>query len=300
MKRILRIVTWVMIISGGLRSGHSFAHTVEETNSVVRTMLIRLAWDASHDHFKGGRLKSPPVNYDSWDKLLNGIGNGWTFDEKKSAFDWYLSTLGTNVWHTGDILDSDDVEIEVDDEDTIYEESYVRLALAFCRDVNHTNALPHLKALALNPHGVYREDANELAIKFGPIDDAMTDFVELIGTNVVMYNYMERGTYCTYQERLAAIPATNAAAVAVRERAVRRFYQHRFNPSAAGSVSRDELFRDYLAGYAQSSNRLEFACHILGIEEGRINDGEYFITLTNQLLSSGQPLRQLNIGGNNQ
>lgn len=278
----LRLLTTAFVFSGLI--GSSFAHTPDETNEVARALLHHVAMDARFDCFRPGQMSVRRRFANTWERFLDIGFADWTFEEKKAAFDWYLSTLGTNDCQS---LDAERKE-------------HIRLALRLCNRLNHTNAWPHLKALALNPHGVYREDANELAIKFGPVDDAMTDFVELIGTNVVTYNYVERGTYCTYQERLAAIPATNAAAVAVRERAVRRFYQHRFNPSAAGSVSRDELFRDYLAGYAQSSNRLEFACHILGIEEGRINDGEYFITLTNQLLSSGQPLRQLNIGGNNQ
>ena len=262
-----------------------FSHTAEEKMAFVRNRLLHVLLvfgrdtpDAEEDIDK---FEAPVT----WPGFLGRCEtNGWTMAEKKDAFGWYLSTVATN-----DCIALPEFEKEL-----------VRVALTQCRDLNYVEACDHLRRLALNPRGIYRDIAIPLVVRFGPVNDATTDFVETIGTNVASYGYAERGTYCAYQKRLAAINATNALECAVRDRAVRRFYQHRFGPSVAGAVSRDFLFRDYLTGYAQSSNRLEFARYVLSTQEGRVNDEEYFSSVTNQLLSSGQPLQQLNLEGNEQ
>ena len=67
-------------------------------------------------------------------------------------------------------------------------------------------------------------------------------------------------------------------------------------PSAAYIIV-DRLFNRYFSGYEVSSNRLEHALNVLSIPICAELSGEYFTTMTNQLLSSGQPLVQLSIGG---
>ena len=259
-----------------------FSHTAEEKMAFVRNRLLHVLLvfgrdtpDAEEDIDK---FEAPVT----WPGFLGRCEtNGWTMAEKKDAFGWYLSTVATN-----DCVAFPEFEKEL-----------VRVALTQCRDLNYVEACDHLRRLALNPRGIYRDIAIPLVIRFGPVNDAMTDFVETIGTNVVSYGYAERGTYCAYQKRLAVVSATNALECTVRDRAVRRFYQHRFGPSVAGAVSRDFLFRDYLAGYAQSSNRLEFANYVLSNAECYSNIRRYFVSVTNQLLSAGTPLRQLDLEG---
>ncbi|MCQ2394562.1 MAG: hypothetical protein MJ249_09765 [Kiritimatiellae bacterium] len=281
MNKVIFLATVACLMTMVVPSAH--AHTLAETNAVVKAALDYLQ-QAYPDNWGTNNFIEVAADEipDTWEYFLGGDEtNGWTHAEKRAAFDWYLSSLGSTDCRS---LPSDG-------------QWRVKAAIAQCDTLNHTNAWPFLKALSLNPRGIHRDRAIQLAIRFGPVDDAMTDFVETIGTNVASYGYAERGTYCAYQKRLAAISTTNALECAVRDRAVRRFYQHRFGPSVAGAVSRDFLFRDYLAGYAQSSNRLEFACYVLGTQEGRVNDEEYFISVTNQLLSAGTPLRQLGFEG---
>lgn len=278
--RIVLLVVLVMVVD-------VFSHSIEEKKTFVERLLERtLAVEEMDvpdcDGLVGSFMKEWPSTWSGF--LVETDTNGWTMAEKKDAFGWYLSTVATN-----DCIALPEFEKEL-----------VRVALTQCRDLNYVEACDHLRRLALNPRGIYRDVAIPLVVRFGPVDDAMTDFVEMIGTNVASYSYAERGTYSAYQKRLAAVSATNTQECAVRDRAVRRFYQHRFGPSVAGAVSRDFLFRDYLAGYAQSSNRLEFACYVLSTQEGRMNDEKYFTSVTNQLLSAGQPLQQLNFEGNEQ
>ena len=260
-----------------------FSHSIEEKKTFVERLLVRvLAVEEmdvpDSDGLVGRFVKEWPSTWSGF--LMETDTNGWTMADKKDAFGWYLSTVATN----------DCVALPE------FEKELVRVALTQCRDLNYAEAYDHLRRLSLNSRGIYRDIAIPLVVRFGPVDDAMTDFVETIGTNVASYSYAERGTYDAYQKRLAAINATNALECAVRDRAVRRFYQHRFGPSVAGTVSRDLLFRDYLAGYAQSSNRLEFANYVLSNAECYSNVRRYFVSVTNQLLSAGTPLRQLNIG----
>ncbi len=260
------------------------AHTPGEMYEMAKTLIELADFDSSHDRIlisREGVVTNGFNRYTfTWPAFLDYDGTpGWTHDEKKAAFAYYLSALGTNdcVVFSG------------------ADKRLVRVALAHCRALKFTEAWPYMKALALNPRGIHRDLAIETAITLGPVDDAMTDFVEQIGTNVVAYGYEERGTYCFYQQRLAAISATNATEVAVRDRAVRRFFAHRIGPSAAGAVSRDFLFRDYIDGYAQSSNRLEFANYVLTNAECQSHVRRDFTSTTNRLLSAGQPLRQVNL-----
>ena len=280
MKRMQKLRRNLFVTAGLVFFCTAIASTPAETNLIVSVLLNRLAGEASFDCFRADRSHTARTVYHSWEAWLEGGKDSWSLNEKTAAFDWYLSTLGTN-----DCRSLNEVAQE-----------HVRLALLACKRFQHTNAWSQCKALALNPRGVCRGEAMELAVKYGPVNDAMTDFVEMVGTNVVMYDYEERGSYSFYEERLLAILPTNVVACAVRDRAIQRFYRNRMVPSAAGAVSRDGLFCSFLSGYSHSSNRLEFACHILGLEEGRENDGDYFSDVTNRLLSSGQPLRQLPIG----
>ena len=58
----------------------------------------------------------------------------------------------------------------------------------------------------------------------------------------------------------------------------------------------DRLLSERIEGYANSSNRLNTALFMLAPTNTRSQFVEYFVSVTNQLLSSGQPLVQLDIG----
>ena len=150
------------------------AHTYDETNDVVYAALSRAAF--YYDDLLEG---SPPDKYlppTTWRGFLGADTNGWTLAGKMAAFDWYLSTLATNDCETLDDFD----------------ELYARVAIGKCEEFNYTNSANAMKALSLNPKGVYREWAINLAVRFSSIDTTTTEFVETIITNVSGYTSGER------------------------------------------------------------------------------------------------------------
>ena len=74
------------------------------------------------------------------------------------------------------------------------------------------------------------------------------------------------------------------------------FYKNR-KVSGTGAATLDRLFSDKIDGYAQSSNRLDTAVSMLTVTNMRPQFVEYFTGVTNQLLSSGQPLPWIDVGG---
>ena len=262
-----------------------FSHTAEEKMAFVRNRLLHVLLvfgrdtpDAEEDIDK---FEAPVT----WPGFLGRCEtNGWTMAEKKDAFGWYLSTVATN-----DCVAFPDFEKEL-----------VRVALAQCRDLNYVEARDHLRGLALSPRGIYRDVAIGLAIKFSQVSDSMSESVENIITNTVSYNEEERGwaAYC-YCEKLVGVSNTNHVEVVARDRAIQMFYRLRktvYSPA----VAFDRAFLHCLDGYRMSSNRLDFAGSVLQHPQCDNYMRRYFIPATNQLLSAGQPLQQLNLEGNEQ
>lgn len=252
------------------------AHTTAESNMVVRAALSRVLTFCPHVLYDGLELPAGIEVPDTWHGFLGGDTNGWTLAEKKAAFDWFLTTLGTN--------DCMSLDAESREE--------VRVAIAKCDELNHTNAVPAMKALALNPRGIKRNEAINIALKFSTVDDATTEFVETIITNVSGYSSSERvECYWEYAKKLQQEPCTNGAYAS----ALSMFYTNR-KISGTGATTLDRLFADKIDGYAQSSNRLDTALSMLLVTNMHPQFVEYFIGVTNQLLSSGQPLQWINMG----
>lgn len=256
----------------------TWGHTYDETNDVVYAALDRAAfyyddlpWGAPPDN-------DPPPT--TWRGFLGADTNGWTLAGKMAAFDWYLSTLATNDCET---LDESD-------------ELYARVAVGKCKWLNYTNSVNAMKTLALNPKGICRDSAIELAIKFSPVDDLVTTFVETIMTNSAGYSLMERGTAsCQYADKLLSFNATNENQRTVVANAIGMFYKNRMLAPNAFSVV-DHLFVRYIDNYTMSSNRLEHALHVLSLPDCGPVAKRNFTSVTNQLLSSGQPLPWINVG----
>ena len=258
-----------------------YAHTEAETNAVARSMLefVLLSVDDSFDDNDNGVEKEAIVTWPSF--LALGESEGWTPPEKKAAFAWYLSMLGTNDCTS---LSATDHEL-------------VRIALSKCEVLDYAEGVQSYKALALNPKGIYRNRAIELAIKYSPVDDSTTVFVETIMTNSVSYNFREQGTASAhYADRLLSFNATNATQLAAKDAAVRMFYRNRLLESGTDAII-DEVFLKYIDGYGSSSNRLEYALNSFSYPKCARIFGDYFTSVTNQLLSSGQPLPWINVGG---
>jgi len=257
----------------------AWAHTCDETNDVIYAALSRAAF--YYDDLPEG---SPPDNDPpptTWRGFLGADTNGWTLAGKMAAFDWYLSTLATNDCET------------LDDFDRLY----ARVALGKCERFNYTNSVNAMKALAMNPRGVERQSAIRLAIKFSPVDDATTAFVETIMTNSANYDFNEQGAASAkYASRLLSFNATNAVQMSLRDAGVRMLYRNRLLESGTDAII-DKVFLKYVSGYATSSNRLEYAVNAFSYPKCARIFGKYFTSVTNQLLSSGQPLPWINFGG---
>jgi len=270
-KRCLALCVYVSSFAASTALGH----THDETNEVIGAAITRAAF--YYDDLPWG---SPPDNDPpptTWRGFLGADTNGWTLAGKMAAFDWYLSTLATNDCET---LDESD-------------ELYARVALGKCEWFNYTNSVNAMKTLALNPKGVYREWAINLAVRFSSIDNTTTEFVETIITNVSGYTSGERvGCYWEYVKKLRQDPCTNGACAS----ALSMFYRNR-KVSGTGAATLDRLFSDKIVGYANSSNRLDTALSMLMVTNMRPQFVEYFVGVTNQLLSSGQPLPWINVGG---
>ena len=257
----------------------AYGHTPAESNEVVSAALTRAAF--YYDDLREG--SSPPDNDPpptTWLGFLGPETNGWTLAGKMAAFDRYLSTLVTNDCKSLDY----------------FEQLYAAVAVGKCEEFNYTNSASAMKTLAINPRGIERHKAIELAIKFSPVDDVTSEFVEAIITNVSGYSSGERvECYWQYAEKLRQDTCTNGAFA----RAVSMFYRNR-KASGTGAVTLDRLFADKIDGYALSSNRLDTALSMLMVTNMRPQFVEYFTGVTNQLLSSGQPLPWINFctGGN--
>lgn len=259
------------------------AYTTAETNRVVRGMLFHAMSYYNHDNFMNGNICVQGSSPDTWEGFLGQSRDGqWSFEERKNAFDWYLSTLGSIDCKALPWMD----------------QAFVRTALSRCDVLNYTNAAVSIRALALNPQGVHRQKAIELYLKFAPTDEPTTTFVETIMTNVVGYSLRERGAACgIYGYRLCLFSPTNAVELATKTRAVEMFCRNRNVDCAAAHIF-DMLLVSNVVNYAASSNRLDTLMNMLSYEKLNEKSRRGFINVTNQLLSSGQPLRQLNLGEN--
>ncbi len=260
------------------------AFTPAETNRVVGIALGRVIMSSSDDCLDGEEHEYVPEDdVHTWQGFFHFDMPGWSFDDKKAAFDWYLSSLGTT-----DLKNLSDGR----------EKLKVRMALGQCSMLGYTNSVQPLKALALNPRGIYRDKAIELVMKYSPVDNTTTDFVETIVTNTIGYTIRERGKACgMYARNLMTRTFTTSDQIAARDRAVRMLYRHRYL-DLVGTTILDNLFLSYYAGYGLSSNRLAFANYVLAHPDCDEYDRRDFIPITNQLISVGQPLQQLNLEGN--
>ena len=272
-------VTARLAISTSFAVAAVWGHTYDETNDVVYAALSRAAF--YYDDLREG---TPPDNNPpptTWRGFLGADTNGWTLAGKMAAFDWYLSTLATNDCKAMDYFDK----------------LYMRVAVGKCEWFNYTNSASAMKALAMNPKGVFRDKAIDLAVRFGGVNGATTAFVETILTNVVEYSVVERGSAtCQYANSLLSHNATNDVQRAFCENAMSMFYRLRLS-EPSGTEIVDHLFLKYIEGYAMSSNRVEFANHALANSNCAPSDIRYFTSVTNQLLSSGQPLPWIEVGG---
>ena len=167
------------------------------------------------------------------------------------------------------------------------------VALSQCEVLNHTNCVPYMLTWAMNDKGIYRDMAASLAIKYSAVEDSTTSFVENVMTNVANCPMALRFAVVKgYVERLEGYSCTNGAHL----RALAMLYSNR-ECDACSRIRLDRLLATKMPGYLNSSNRLESSIQMLSFTNSHPQFISYFVGVTNQLLSSGRPLRWIEVGG---
>ena len=214
---------------------------------------------------------------------LNG---DWPVERRKAALDAYLTVMA----------DTDFTDQTNDDRDLPFK------ATAQCVSMNYTNALPYMRRLVLNRTLTKWRRLDEIGrlIRFSPVNDETTATIETIFTNRVDFTWKDREKCFDYASKVVAASQSNLVSQGVCDRAARVFTR---DPTEWQlSADYDYFWKRYYPGYATSSNRLEFLSATLSNTNipscskwTRFQN--HFISVTNQLLSSGQPLPWINVGG---
>ena len=258
----------------------------EDTMYAVRRML-RVAQKPFQDNLTWDYVEIEP-NY-SLPEVFFGmirLKGDWPIDRRKAALDAYLAVMA----------DTDFTDVTNDDRDLPYK------ATAQCAEMNYTNALPYMRRLVLNPTMSRWRRITEIGklIGFSPVNDETTVTIETIFTNRVDFTWKDREKCFDYAAKVVAASQSNLVSQSVCDRAAMVFVR---DPTEWQlSADYDYFWRRYYPGYATSSNRLEFLSATLSNTNipscskwTRFQN--HFISVTNQLLSSGQPLPWINMGG---
>ena len=256
----------------------------EDTMYAVRTML-RVAQKPFQDNLTWDyEVIEPEYNLPEVFFSIRLKGD-WPVERRKAALDAYLAVMA----------DTDFTDTTNRDRDLPFK------ATAQCVSMNYTNALPHMRRLVLNPTlpGWKRRDEIGRLIRFSPVSDETTATIETIFTNRVDFTWKDREKCFDYAAKVVAESQSNLVSQSVCDRAASVFTH---DPTEWQlSADYDYFWKNYYSGYAMSSNRLEF----LSVTLSNTNIPScskwtrfqnHFISVTNQLLSSGQSLPWINVG----
>lgn len=256
------------------------AHTPAESNEVVRIMLDS---SMNHpDHLDGER---PRVHFRFYDPTVffgMEAGQGWTPEGRRAAFIGFVEHMG-------------EVDFTTTTNVTCRQ---VAKAVAQCANFNFTNTASALRRLSFNstyPER-FRIAAIRVAINLGGVCDETTYYVENIMTNGAKYSIMERCMARGRYLELVQDVSSNETYSAATANAGRMYYKYRLSEIPM-TDSIDKLLVSCLDGYVMSSNRLETACRVLSHSNADEEAVRYFTDVTNRLISTGQPLRVLNLEG---
>ena len=253
-------------------------HTENEKLEVGRYMARFVKASTSYDH-----IDEALANYREWSRpeVFFGINiDGWTVDEKKEAFDAYIRYIATT--------------------NCANEESPDHVAaisaIEQCCWMSRTNELASIRQFVLNTQHPYRFLITKPVIELGGLDNASIDFAEAVATNVTEFSRGERGVaFGMLSKKLSQANVGDLDVSNACNRITSMFYRNK-QLSVAGALSIDKLLAERLNGYAASSNRLETALFVLSQTNRTDRVTEHFTTITNQLLSSGQPLNMITVG----
>ena len=258
----------------------------KDSMDAVRTML-RFAHANPRDTFTLDAVYVEP-NFSMPEVFFGmvGIEGDWPVARRKAAFDAYLAVMA---------------DTDFSDE-TNNDRMLPIWATAQCMSMNYTNALPYIRRLVLNTTLTGWRRRREIGkfIAFAPVADETTATIEAIFTNRVDFTWEDREECFDYAAKVVAASHSNLVSQSVCDRAARVFT---CDPTEWQlSAEYDYFWRRYYPGYATSSNRLEFLSATLSNTNipscskwTRFQN--HFISVTNQLLSSGQPLPWINMGG---
>ena len=253
-------------------------HTESEMLDVARHMVHIVDLGTSYDH-----IDEALANYREWfrPEVFFGINiDGWTVAEKMDAFDAYVRYIATANCANEDCPD--------------YKASIS--AIEQCCWMSRTNELASIRQFVLNSHHPYRFLITKPVIELGGLDNASIDFAESVVTNVAEFSREERGVALgKLWKKLSQANVGDSATSNACNRITGMFYRNK-QLSVAGALSIDKLLAERLNGYAMSSNRLETALFVLSQTNRTDRVTEHFTIVTNQLLSSGQPLNVISIG----
>ena len=277
----MRIITCVV----ALYAVACQAHTEEEYLCMARKMLGTLlssGWETEEEMLEQQQSDDPLYhwNYTSQSSFFGFFTtNGWTRSDCEMAFDKYLTWISTNDMSAADSQDR----------------TFARCAIAQCEVLKYTKAMGAIRAYALNPSVDYRFDAFDVVIGMSSVDESLASFFEAIATNGTQFSEKElQWVVPAYCKKLLSINTNDLEEVSSRDRGARLFYAKRFEWRAGTAL--DSLFVAAFPEYGRSSNRLEYANHVLSWTQ---NDWHamrsYFSSITNELTSSEQPLVQLQL-----
>ena len=281
--------TRIVFIAGGalLSAATAFSSNPlpEDTMYAVRRML-RVAQKPFQDNLT---LDYEVIELDySLPEVFFGmirLKGDWPVERRKAALDAYLAVMA----------DTDFTDQTDDARDLPFK------ATSQCLSMNYTNALPHMRRLVLNPtlSEWRRRDEIDKLIEFSPINDETTTTIEAIFTNRVDFTWKDREKCFDYAAKVVAASQSNLVSQSVCDRAARVFTRE---PTEWQLYREYDIFwKKYYAGYAMSSNRLEFA--LMALENTNITQNSdwavfkrRFTFVTNQLHSVSQPLPWINMG----
>ena len=252
-------------------------HTETEKLDTARYMVNVVDANTSFD-----TISDAPAHILEWSRpeVFFGINiNGWTVDEKKNAFDAYIRYIATTNC--------------ADEESRDYVAAIS--AIEQCCWMSRTNELESIRQFVLNTQHPYRNRITGSVLELGGLDNESIDFAEAIATNTVAFGRSERGrAFGVLWKKLSQANIGDSVASNACNRITGMFYRNK-QLSVAGALSIDKLLAERLNGYAASSNRLETALFVLSQTNRTDRVTEYFTTVTNQLLTSGQPLNVITV-----
>lgn len=259
----------------------AYAHTEAQTNELIHSMLrrslLRPNFDAQTQVFKTmpSITSSQTEFFAPWD--------GWTEEEKRSVFDWYLSHLSTTAISRGMVAGR-----------YWADNPMAGAAIAQCEAMAYTNALPALLENVTNSFDSSRCSSIRLALKWSPLDGSLAGLVCGIVTNEQKYTREERNlayrAYCDkIIEQTSDLDAVKSCADAI--------FVCRDDP--IGAVALDKMLVVVKPGYSNSEERCACALSVLANENSSASCLRYFEAVTNTIGSVSRAEWQGNgpIGG---